>query len=229
MTAPTSSRRCVSSLPRVSVLLTSYNKPQYLDQAVQSVLSQTYRDFELILLDDNSENVDLDRYRSLCRVWVSDVRPEERYERVRYAVLANVGIQMARGEYITYLCDDDYYLPQRLSRMVERLDQGCGVVYGSQRLIHDGREIGVREAREVLADAFCRVDHSSVMHGRRVAQEVDGWDEDKQHWRWADGIFWRKLNRAGYKFHPIPEVLDVHRYHERSVTSQIEGHLVLPN
>lgn len=218
-------------MPRVSVLLTSYNKPQYLDQAVQSVLSQTWRDFELLILDDNSEGVDLDRYRShpLCRVWVSDVRPEERFERVRYAVLANVGLQMARGEYITYLCDDDYYLPQRLARMVERLDQGCEVVYGSQRLIHDDREIGVRAATEVLSDAFCRVDHSSVMHGRRVALEVGGWDEDKAHWRWADGIFWRKLNAAGHDFHPIPEVLDVHRYHDQSITSRIEGRLVLPN
>lgn len=135
---------------------------------------------------------------------------------------------MARGEYITYLCDDDYYLPERLGRMVAGI-AGHEVVYGSQRLEYDGREIGVRPASEVLSDAFCRVDHSSVMHSRKVALEVGGWDEAREHWRWADGIFWRKLNLAGYKFYPIPEVLDVHRYHETSVTSRIEGRLVLPS
>lgn len=214
-------------MPSVSVILTSWNKPDYLQEAISSVLAQTYRDFELLILDDNSDNTErvLSRYRGhpKCRVWVSDVAPAERPLRVRYAVLANVGLKMARGHYVTYLCDDDLYLPHRLERMVERLDRGdCLVVYGSQRLVQDGREIGVRPANEVLSDAYCRVDHSSVMHVKSAAERVGGWDESPEHWRIADAVFWRRLNQAGHAFHPIPEVLDVHRFNDLSVSARLD-------
>lgn len=214
-------------MPSVSVILTSWNKPAFLCEAIRSVLTQTYRDFELLILDDNSDNTGtiLARYHShpKCRVWVSDVRPAERRMLVRYAVLANVGLEMARGRYITYLCDDDLYLPQRLGHMVERLERGdCEVVYGSQRLIQDGREIGYRQAAEILSDAYCKVDHSSVMHTKAAAEKVGAWDTAPEHWRIADAVFWRKLNRAGYQFHPITEVLDVHRFHDASVSARLD-------
>lgn len=216
-------------MPRVSVILTSWNKPAFLQEAINSVLAQTYRDFELLILDDNSDDPAiapiLDRYRKhpKCRVWESDVSPADRRLKVRYAVLANVGLQMATGWYVTYLCDDDLYLPHRLERMVERLDRvDCAVVYGAQRLVQDGREIGMRAATEILTDAYCKVDHSSVMHVKGVAEYVKGWDESPEYWRIADAMFWRRMNNAGYAFHPIPEALDIHRFHAASVSARLD-------
>jgi len=217
-------------IPRVSVLLTTWNRPAMLQDAVMSVLRQTYREFELIVLDDNSD--DPEQHRLLeycdrhpkCRVWRSDVTASERGKKVRYAVLANVGLRLAAGEYITYLCDDDFYYKERLKRMVARLDRdGVQAVYGTQALLVDGQVTGYRAAVEVLEDAFCKVDHSSVMHTKAVANQVGGWDESPQNWRFADGVFWRKLNQAGHAFHPINEVLDAHRFHAGSVTSCIEA------
>jgi spore maturation protein CgeD len=201
-----------------------------LQEAIDSVLRQTYRDFELLILDDNSDlpfqRTILERYRNhpKCVVHVSDVSEAERRSEVRYAVLANVALEMARGDYITYLCDDDYYLPQRLERMVERLDTGdCTAVYGSQRLMRAGREVGIREATAVLDDPLCKVDHSSVMHTLDAGREVGGWDTSPQFWRMADGIFWRKLCAAGHYFHPINEVLDVHRFNRESVSERMDA------
>lgn len=215
-------------MPRVSVLLTSYNKPDMLAEAIDSVLNQTYQDFELLILEDNSPDSGvletLRRYWADPRVVVfkSNVTPEERPKRVRYAVMANVGLKIARGEYITYLCDDDLYLPHRLERMVERLDRGgCQVVYGGQQLVREGKPAGTREVGGVLTDAACRVDHSSVMHTAAVAHQVGGWDEEAD-WRTADAAFWSRLNRAGHLFHPINEVLDVHRYHTGSVSHRLD-------
>lgn len=216
-------------MPRVTVVLTTLNRPEWLEFAVQSVLTQTYQDFEILILDDNSSDPGqldvLKRYigHPKCIVARSRVAEADRHKRVRYAALANVGLKMARGEYITYLCDDDYYLPHRLEKMVARLDKGdeCRAVYGAQSLMRDGEISGTREAFTILSDAYCIVDHSSVMHATEIGREVGGWDEDPQWWGVADAVFWRRLNRAGYKFYPIPEILDVHRFHDGSIQSKL--------
>lgn len=212
-------------MPRVSVLLTTWNRPGMLREAAASVLAQTFTDFELIVLDDNSDAPG--QREVLNRLWdhpqvvlfKSGVQPAERAARVRYAVLANVGLGVARGEYVTYLCDDDLYLPGRLAAMVARLDQGdCQVVYGSQRTERDGTPGFVRPAAGVLAKASMVVDHSSVMHTRAAGLAAGGWDEDPANWRHADAVFWDRLTAAGYLFHPVSEVTDVHRFHAGSVS-----------
>lgn len=211
--------------PRVSVLLTTYNRPVMLREAIGSVHRQTFGDWELIILDDNSGDtaqwdVLLD-YLShpKVRIYKDNVQPGERAAKVRYAVLANIGLGLAHGEYVTYLCDDDLYLPRRLELMVARLDRGdCQVVYGSQRCERDGAEQPARVAAGVLTRASCVVDHSSVMHTRQAALEVGGWDENPAHWRQADAQFWDRLTAAGHLFHPVPEFTDVHRYHAGSVS-----------
>jgi spore maturation protein CgeD len=211
--------------PRVSVLLTTWNRPGMLAEAVESVLAQTYEDFELIVLDDNSD--DPAQIAFLASLWnhpqviiyKSGVQPGERAARVRYAVLANTGLSLARGEYITYLCDDDLYLPGRLAAMTARLDQGgCQVVYGSQRCERDGVVQYVRPAIFALDVASCIVDHSSVMHTRQAAVDAGGWDDHPGHWMQADAAFWDRLTRAGHLFFPVQEITDVHRFHAGSVS-----------
>lgn len=213
-------------MPRVSVLLTTYNRPGMLAEAVQSVYAQTMDDYELIILDDNSSDGAQQELLRGCwnsprtRIYKDDVRPQERASRTRYAHLANIGLQLARGRYITYLCDDDLFLPRRLEIMAGRLDRGdCHVVYGAQRLQRDGADIGVRPASGVLHDAYCIVDHSSVMHTAQAAKVAGGWDDDPAHWHQADAQFWRRLTAAGYLFHPVDEITDIHRFHDRSVQS----------
>lgn len=215
------------TLPKVTVALTTWNRPGWCEVAIESVLNQTYQDFELLILDDNSTDPVqlklLDHYAKHPKVTVarSKVTAADRMKKVRYAVLANVGLRMAKGEYLSYLCDDDYYFPERLEKMVARLDVGddAKIVYGSQRLFNQGMETGVRRAELVLDDAYCKVDHSSVMHVTQVGRDVGGWDTDAQWWMLADAIFWRRLNRAGYKFYPVSDVTDAHRFHATSVQS----------
>ena len=216
-------------MPRVSVLLTSYNRSRFLPQAVRSVLGQTYRDFELIILDDNSPAAGgvpgflasvWDHPK--VRIYKDDVLPGERAAQVRYAVLANTGLSLARGELITYLCDDDWYAPGRLEVMAAMLDDGpsTGVVYGKQAVTsEDGQVIAYRDGPEVLDDAWCRVDHSSVMHTAEAGEKAGGWDASPEHWATGDAAFWRRLNAAGYSFRRVPgdEPLDYHRDHAHGV------------
>lgn len=218
-------------MPRVSVICTSYNAGAYLEQAFRSVAGQTYKDWELVVEDDDSScettlaTLRTWRYRSQVRIakWVT----HDRSTAVRYARLINWGVRHhSSGEYITFLCGDDYYLPDRLERMVARLDEGHDIVYGSQRLIDEAdRVIGVRRTQGTLVDAYCRVDLNSVMLRRSAFEEVRGFDDTPptaEMWRRADGIFWRKLTTAGYVFVPVLGMAtDVKRYKDDSVDARV--------
>lgn len=233
-------------MPKVSVILTTYNRPEMLRRAVESVLSQTFEDYELIIMDDNSSNEEQLKYlleleggfflgQNRIKVYRAEVQEEERLKSVRYATLINLAMELvAEGDYITYLCDDDFFLPERLEKMVKFLDENPDkhVVYGSQGTVYvqsDGSEVGgaLREATAVLDNADCVVDHSSVMHRYGCFDAVGGWDNGPDLWGHADGVFWKKLGEAGYKFYPIKEMLDVHVYHDGSWTKKL-GELSQP-
>ena len=210
--------------PAVSVLLTTYNRPKYLRQAVESVFAQTFRDYELLILDDNSTDGLQAGY--LASIWnvprvriiKDDVSPEDRAATTRYAAMINIGLNLARGRHITYLCDDDWYAPRRLEVMSAMLDADpdLGVVYARQGVTDEAGTVAwVRCFEPVVADAYCRVDHSSVMHTAEAGEKAGGWDESAEHWRIGDAVFWRRLHAAGYSFHLAPgdEPLDFHRDH----------------
>ena len=215
--------------PAVSVLLTSYNRSRFLPQAVQSVLDQTTGDWELIILDDNSSDPAVAGYlRGLWEhpqvvIYKSRVAAGDRAGTCRYAVQANTGLKLAAGRYITYLCDDDWYAPQRLEVMAARLDAdpSLGVVFGRQQITDEaGSPVGVRDGPPVLDDAYCQVDHSSVMHTAEAGARAGGWDESAEHWQIGDAVFWRRLHAAGYRFHRAGDAdtpLDFHRSHANGV------------
>lgn len=215
--------------PAVSVLLTSYNRARYLQQAVESVDAQTMRDWELIILDDCSSDIGVTGY--LRQIWrhpqviihKARIGEDERASKCRYAVQANTGLKLASGRYITYLCDDDWYAPQRIEVMTAMLDAdpSIGVVYGAQAVTDEGGNVTrIREFGPVVADAYCQVDHSSVMHTAEAGAKAGGWDESPEHWRIGDAVFWRRLHAAGYQFHRAGDAetpLDYHRDHGNGV------------
>lgn len=208
-------------MPLVSVLLTSWNRPLMLDRAIDSVLTQTFADFELLILDDDSDDPDVPRvigaYWSHPQVRVYKSSVADRGDRVRYAAQINTGLALAEGKYVTYLCDDDWYYPDRLERMTAVLeaDGPAMVCYGAQDLANGAGEItGTRPAYGVLGKASGVVDHSSVMHTAQAGRDAGGWPEDRRHWNMADAVFWDRLTGAGHMFYPVPGgPTDVHCYH----------------
>jgi len=104
--------------PKVSVIIPTYNRRELVQEAIDSVLAQTYTDYEIIVVDDGST----DGTREAL---------QERYgDRIRYvwqenqgeSAARNRGIEMARGEYIAFLDSDDVWLPEKLSKQVNLLD-----------------------------------------------------------------------------------------------------------
>lgn len=105
--------------PRVTVLMTYYNKGPYVEEAARSVLASTFTDLELLVVDDASTDDGLARLRALgdprIRILESPVNTGR-------AAAANRGFEAARGEYIAVLDADDRMLPDRLERQVAFMD-----------------------------------------------------------------------------------------------------------
>jgi spore maturation protein CgeD len=214
-------------MPKVSVILTTHGIGKYLNQAIASVLAQTFQDYELFIARDKSV--------AFCSLEQSDHRifsmdivvPKETVN--RYAYTINQAFKHTVGDYISYLCHDDLYLPWRLEGMAYVLDRNpeAHIVYGQQQLMEekDGitRLTGVRDTVGVTVNAAQRIDHSSVMHRRECFEKVGGWDESAPM-RYGDAGFFTRLNAAGYAFYPIAIPMDVHRYNDQSVTWKIDHH-----
>lgn len=131
--------------PSVSVIIPTYNREQTLGRAIQSVLNQTFQDFEIIVVDDGSTDGTRAIVEGFCDARIRYLRHEQN----RGAATArNTGIRAARGAYLAFLDSDDEWLPEKLSEQIALLkdpsaDWGLScsgfflVVHGSeQEYIH---------------------------------------------------------------------------------------------
>lgn len=108
--------------PRVSIIMPCCNSEKYLDKAIKSVIDQTYRNYELIIIDDNST----DNTEKIINKWL------EKDFRIRFykknpedkgiATSMNKGIELAQGEYITRMDSDDIIIPEKIESQVKFLD-----------------------------------------------------------------------------------------------------------
>ncbi|RJS57183.1 hypothetical protein CJ481_15430 [Bacillus subtilis] len=209
---------------KVSIILTSYNKPDYLQNAIESVMKQTHDLWELFIMDDHSNEETtavIHKYLHDRRIRYQNsfIHPAERLKTTRYATLINAALPFTDGDYISYLTDDTVYHPERLSRMVQTFSDKpeAQAVYSKQKVIHvneRGEEIShfYRNANAVLDQAAFQVDHCSVMHRRSLLDRIQHkygsyWDDDTKHWNHGDSIFWARINNFA-PFLPINEVLD---------------------
>lgn len=229
--------------PKVSVILTSYNKPFYLKRAIQSVLSQTYQNWELIIADDNSpdpkvwnviSNYKDDRIISFN----SNIEEDRRFLTARYATQINTAVRLfSNGSLLTFLADDDFYYPEMLEKMVSFVSRtGYDVVFCAQHIVDvdgniDGGGVdgkGVRFFKQPLVRGADKLDHNQVMTTRSAFDAVDGWDDDPGVWSGADAYFFDRLEKNGYIFYPIDhkEPLQAKMYRENSVQWNIANGLL---
>jgi glycosyltransferase involved in cell wall biosynthesis len=129
-------------VPAASAIITTFNRERFLGVAIESVLSQTFRDFELLVLDNSSSD-------GTAAVVRRRTGPQIRY--IRHAPLSiaaarNLGVREARGEFVAFLDDDDEWLPRKLEQQVAAFRHGpesLGLVYGGfTRIDERGAEVG---------------------------------------------------------------------------------------
>lgn len=216
-------------MPAVSVITPTYNRPGYLKAAIESVLAQSFTDFEHIIVDDGSD--------SETRAVV------ERFDdrRIRYVYQDNAGrgaarnrgLALATGEYVAFLDDDDLYLPEKLAVQVAFLEAQPAVgLVGSftQFIAEDGSSLGLRETWQkgstlTLLDCLYAnpLATCSVLLRRCWPAALDHWFDPTMQ-RAEDKDFWARLLLAGCRIEWTQDVVSAYRQHTNTSQRDQEGY-----
>jgi len=165
----------------ISVIIPTHNRWPMLGEAVESVCRQGYKEYELIIVDDGSDDVTAVRLKDYgARISVL------RQPRKGVASARNLGVCHARGEYLCFLDSDDLWLPRKLEAQMAFMKAGPGVrICQTEEIwIRNGVRVNPKvKHRKPSGDIFrpslelCLVSPSSVMMTRELFEEVGGFDE----------------------------------------------------
>lgn len=200
----------------VAVIITCYNLGRFLDEAVDSVLAQTYQDFEIIIVDDGSTEP------QTCGLLKDYRRPKTRVIRSENRGLSgarNLGIRSSSSPYVTTLDADDRFTTDMLEKSVAALDADYGLGFASHWLRTFGDEKW--EWRPERCDLAAMVDANAINGAALMRREcfdtAGGFDEQMRD-GCEDWDFWLTAMEAGVRGTIIPEVLYEYRRRPESMS-----------
>ncbi|HJR74278.1 MAG TPA: glycosyltransferase [Luteimonas sp.] len=219
--------------PEVSVIVPNYNHAPYLAQRIDSILAQTFRDFELILLDDFSADDSwavLERYRGhpqvshLVRNEANSGSPFKQWEK---------GIALARGRYVWIAESDDWCEPTFLETVLEglRADPDCVLAYCQAYFVDPDGTLNWQSRHDRLGETLDGRDFirrymapTSIYNASMAVWRKDMYEhvpKDYTQYRFCgDWLFWIGLARLG-KVHISGKLLDYYRQHPQNVSTGV--------
>lgn len=126
----------------VSVIIPNYNKEIYIQQCIESVIGQTYRPIEIIVVDDCSTDHSLELLFEIAKKY-KELKVVEQKTNAGVSAARNAGIAAATGRFVTFLDSDDYYYnPKKLANEMALINQGAGLAYSKiVRVDNNGKEL----------------------------------------------------------------------------------------
>jgi GT2 family glycosyltransferase len=216
-------------MPRISIILPALNASATIEETIQSLRAQTYRDFEVVLIDDGST----DQTAELALRYAQDIP----FQVIRHqlpmgvAESLNDGIRNSDSELIARMDADDLAIPNRLQAQVDLLDQLPEIdICGSAMQVFSSNEAGETYEKYVLAHPCddvkirtallqrCAIAHPSVMCRRTLFTDIGLYDPEMDFAE--DYDLWCRASMQGKKFANLPEVLMRYRVHPGQVSSR---------
>lgn len=222
--------------PLVSVIIPTYKRTDYLKLTLQSVLNQTFKDFEIIVVDDGTPN---DENLFLCQTFY-----KVKYIKIENsggpAKPRNIGIRQAKGKYIAFVDDDDLWLPDKLEKQVAILENNpdFGLVHGCCEIIDEN---GILQNAIVGRPGTPEVKHGDVamrMMGNwtvmmpiplvrlEIIKSVGFFNEIIPP-ALEDIEYWTRCSFAG-KFFYLDEPLVQYRVHAKNISKDNPDYFYLP-
>ncbi len=211
-------------MPKVSIIIPTYNRSRFLRLAVQSVLAQTFTDFEIVIVDDASQDDTRGAVASLRDPRIRYIRHDRNR---RISGTRNTGITNSTGEYIAFLDDDDEWLPSKLAQQVAALDSSAptvGAVYTAFAQI----DVATQEVLRIIRPGkrghilheLCKRNWigtaSTVCLRRQCVEEVGLFDESVEFGEEYD-MWIRVAHRFDFKY--IDEVLVKYGVHANRLST----------
>jgi len=219
-------------MPEVSIVIPTYNRANFLEKAVQSVLNQTFKDFELIIVDDGS----VDNTKEVIKQYV------EKDPRVKYfyqknsggtSVPRNVGIENSKGSYLAFLDSDDQWLPEKLEKQVlffkNTKDKQLGFLDCGALVINASDESIIAKYKlpysyrgnifeKILKNNFI-LTPSGIFIKRIVLETIGKFDEDFK--MLTDWDLYLRISK-NYNFDFINESLFKYYVHKENITKTLD-------
>lgn len=211
-------------MPKLTILLSSFNRPRRLSNSIESVLAQTYQDYRLIVLDDNSPRAEI---RSVIESYIEkDSRvsaiygtatPEYKKNICTFGEMINSGLDSSDSDYVSYLCDSATFLPNRCQQLIDYLEvyDDCDVACDLQHYYRKDAEGNIVHQEERVETGIVEImngqslvdrltpanflDHNSIMESRNNIR----WSEDVKHWHIIDWERWIRMAKEGLYFHQL--------------------------
>lgn len=233
-------RSNLMGIPLVSVIIPTYNQADFLKEALFSVCNQTFENWEAIVINNYSEDETITVVESFQD---PRINLENFHNHGIIGASRNLGIERAKGHYIAFLDSDDFWLPEKLSLSIVKLNSGFDVVCHAEEWQSSLRNRKVSYGPEnaatyesLLFGENC-LSTSAVMAKRDSLNNVGCFSVDKDYVTAEDYDLWLKLARSGARIGFIDDVLGVYRLHEsnesrkvlrnmRAVIAVVEKHII---
>lgn len=222
------------TLPLVSIIVPTFGRPQRLLTAVSSILEQTYPNIEVIVVDDNEPGTE---WRTATEKEMSElagnsvVRYIKRDQNGGGSLARNTGIENARGDFITFLDDDDVYLPNKIEKQLAHLSETkADVSVCDMFFIENGEYKDVKECNAKVDDLATFITEGNsftpmIMVKKECLNSIHGFHDTP---KFQDHLLMVKMLEAGFKVETLKEKLFIHNNHaEQRITLTrrfCEGH-----
>jgi glycosyltransferase involved in cell wall biosynthesis len=224
----------MESSPLVSVVVVCCNQEQFINEAIESVIKQTYVNFECLIVDDGST----DRTASICKQYVEQDKRIHYFHQENSGVSAarNLGFSLSKGVYVQFLDGDDYLLPEKIGIQVELMkrDETCDVSYTNHKYYwqhfntfaqYTFEELGIDPLLQLLFKYDRGV--SIPIHSALLRKSI--WTSDElpfpsdYKYRYEDWVFWILIALRRNRFRFINMDLVVYRMHGRNFVENVEN------
>jgi glycosyltransferase involved in cell wall biosynthesis len=185
--------------PRVTVIIPTYNWGTVLPFSIGSVLDQTFRDFELLVVGDGCTD---DSAEVVAGIGDPRVRWIDAPRTGHQSGPNNEGLRQARGALVAYLGHDDLWLPHHLASAVHAIEQGADVTNSIVLMVSPQGGTGVMVP---LAPGE-RIPPSAVVHRRRMTESLGGWRDYRELSIDPETDLWRRAHAAGFRFAVVPRL-----------------------
>ncbi|MGV0102474.1 Glucosyl transferase [Nostoc sp. DSM 114160] len=225
-------------MKKVSVIIPVYGVDKYIAATVQSVLEQTYTNFELLIIDDAS----LDRSINICQQFTDPRIKIIRQSNRGVSGARNTGIRHAQGEYLAFLDGDDLWLPEKLEKQIAHLENSpaVGVSFSRSAFIDEaGQALGTYQMPKLkeitpsyllscnpIGNGSAAVMRREVLEAIKFQDNVYGTNEDcyfdERLLQSEDNEFWIRISiKSNWQIEGIPEPLTLYRVNSKGLSANM--------